>query len=83
MLENEVSYRYAGHFFTCMPKGLHAPRRRIWFQGRLFPPNKTYILKGRGLPLSGYQKVYFFASEVTIDSALSIGTDNVYRQALT
>jgi len=46
MLENEVSYRYIDHFFTCMPKGLHAPRCRIWFQGRLFPPNKTYILIG-------------------------------------
>ena len=53
----------------CTPKGLHAPRYKIWFQGS---PSKS------SKPPTGHQRLFNSQSKMTHSLALSIEINNVY-----
>ena len=59
--------------FACTPKGLHAPRYKVKFQGCPYLSDKTFVLKGEAcLFLVTQRMVLFAAANETLSSVMSI-----------
>jgi len=61
--------------FACMPKGLHAPRYKTEFQGHLLFFRQNICFIRRGLPLIGYQRLFYSQRKQNTSSAMSTEID--------
>jgi len=61
--------------FTCMRKGLHAPRYKTESQGHLLFFRQNICFIRRGLPLTGYQRLFYSHRKQNTSSAMSTEID--------